>query len=236
MSLFVIMKVLCTSDAFSFPISSQELESRLWSDPYEGTMYSLELDPPPDAADWIEPLLMCQTLEQNETDCNASSLLCAMASFYDNSTECTVTTNCTDCSTECPPGYEFNPVCSESETLCRPCPPVANCIYANTGQCTTDQSTPNCDCVAGFEMVESKCIPCSEGFYKETDGPLPCSEWNATDCSDGFYAVNGTRFSDTTCLPCPTAPDNATLILNGTGCEWTCDSGFNNMLYSDSLE
>ena len=232
MSLFVIMKVLCTHDHLSYPFFNQELmlDSRLWSSP-ESTVFELEIDPAPDAADWIQPLSMCQPIEDDY--CNASSLLCAVASYSDNTTECTLTTNCTNCSTECPPGYEFNPVCSESETLCRQCPPVANCIYTNSGQCLTNTSTPNCDCIAGFEMVDNECAPCPQGFFKDVDGPLPCSEWNVTDCSEGYFAANGTRFSDSVCLPCPDPPDNATLVLNGTGCEWTCDAGYNNTLYAN---
>ena len=137
-------------------------------------------------------------------------------------------TTCTQCTAECPEGREFWAACTAaSDTNCVRCPPVANCIYTETGPCG-NSSAPNC--VAGFELVDGQCEECQPGFYKNQTDPYPCIPWDTTDCPFAHYAINGTRFHNSACLPCPEGPENATFIGNSTSCEWSCDAGFNNTL------
>ena len=137
-------------------------------------------------------------------------------------------TNCTNCTTECPVAHELNGTCTAAnDYFCKPCTPVSNCVHY--GACG-NSSTPNCECVAGFEMVDGECRVCQTGFFKNQTSFLPCQEWDTDMCAEGYYAVNGTRFHNSVCLPCPDIPDNAT--FTGVECEWGCDAGFNNTVES----
>jgi hypothetical protein len=205
MSLLIVLQHLCAYN-----------NTGLWSE--TNNIYSFEMELPPEATEWIQPLIMCR---EDDSDC----LLCATTTFTPNTTECYTPSNCS-CSTECPVGYEFNRTCStdESEPLCNPCPPVANCIYTQAGEQCQDNG---CECIAGFEMVSGECVACSGGYFKDSIGIHPCTEWTQIECTEGFFPINGTRFRNSDCLPCPEIPENSTFAINGTACEWICDAGFN---------
>ena len=135
-------------------------------------------------------------------------------------------TNCTNCTVECPAAYELDGTCTAAEdSYCSPCHPVSNCIYA--GACG-NSSLPNCECVAGFEMVDAECRVCQPGFFKNQTTPFRCEKWDSGVCAEGYYAVNGTRFHNSVCAPCPDIPDNST--FTGAQCGWGCDAGFNNTM------
>jgi hypothetical protein len=137
-----------------------------------------------------------------------------------------VNNSCTNCTTECPPGNELHGVCTAANnSYCAPCTPVANCIFA--GVCG-NSSFPNCECVAGFELVDGECRVCREGFFKNHTNPFPCEEWDLLTCLRGYHPVNGTRFHNSVCVPCPEIPDNST--FTSEECGWGCDAGFNNTI------
>ena len=134
---------------------------------------------------------------------------------------------CINCTTECPPGSELHGVCTAANnSYCSPCPLVPNCIY-NTGACGNSRE-PNCECVAGFELVEGECMVCKPGFFKNHTNLYSCDEWDLLTCPEGYFIVNGTRFQNSKCMPCPEIPDNST--FTGYECGWGCDLGFNNTL------
>jgi hypothetical protein len=103
---------------------------------------------------------------------------------------------------------------------------VANCNFIPGASCG-NSTNPNCICLPGFELTVGRCQQCKQGFFKSTNSTLPCTQWTSTPaCSANYFRSNGTRFSDTVCLPCPNPPANAT--IKGATCEWGCRAGFNN--------
>ena len=53
---------------------------------------------------------------------------------------------------------------------------------------------------------------------------IPWDDINS--CPPSHYAINGTRFNNSACIPCPIGPDNSSSVGNGTVCEWKCDDGY----------
>ncbi len=153
-----------------------------------------------------------------------------------NFTSAAGSTACIQCTQECPAGKEYwGPCTAASDTFCSRCPPVANCIYTQTGPCGNSSNAPNCECVAGFEMVDGLCVECLPGFFKNQTNPYQCVQWDPLiNCPPDSFAINGTRFQDAACiaLPCSAGelPDNSTSANGTEGCEWTCEAGFNNTI------
>ena len=149
-----------------------------------------------------------------------------------NFSSATASTACTQCSTTCPPGKTLQGACTpENDIFCSDCPPVANCVYTQQGSCGNG-SAPNCDCIPGFEMVEGQCEACLPGYFKNQTDPYPCIQWDSSDtCPPTHFAINGTRFTNSACVPCPDVPENASFVVNSSSpCKWICDAGFNNTL------
>ncbi len=150
-----------------------------------------------------------------------TSLQCASGTFSST----TGASACTVCSTACGIGKEVQGACtSTTDTPCVPCAPVANCIFQGIG--CGNSTNPNCVCAPGFEMVAGKCQQCKQGYFKATNSSLPCTQWTSPTCAANHFRSNGTRFSDTVCLPCPDPPGNA--AIKGVECEWGCKAGYNN--------
>ena len=136
---------------------------------------------------------------------------------------------CLQCSATCPPGTEYQGPCTvSSNTDCARCPRIANCIYTESGECfLVNISTSNCQCVSGFELVDGACQVCRDGFFKNQTSYSPCIPWDDIDsCPPAHYAINGTRFNNSTCIPCPLGPGNSSSVGNRTVCEWRCDDGY----------
>ena len=83
----------------------------------------------------------------------------------------------------------------------------------------------SCLCLPGFELLDGQCQQCKAGYFR-ANTTSPCARWNTTSCAPGYYLSNGTRFTDSLCLPCPASPVNAS--VKGVGCQWVCRPGFNN--------
>jgi hypothetical protein len=89
-----------------------------------------------------------------------------------------------------------------------------------------NSTSPNCLCPPGYELTSGVCQQCRNGFFQRANSSLPCSQWNTSlVCTAGYHISNGSRFTDTSCIPCPSTPGNTT--LKGPGCRWACKAGFN---------
>lgn len=141
----------------------------------------------------------------------SGSASCVKCPFGANTSSTCI--QCTGNTSDCLPGFEPRGPCQ----TCQQCAIAPNCVH--TFQCA-------CDCAAGFERIVNECRMCLIGFFKNQTSPYECEKWDANDCNGGHFLTNGTRFQNSACLPCPDAPENAT--LTGMECEWTCDAGFNN--------
>lgn len=175
-------------------------------------------------------------------DSSAKCLLCAQGSYTTSvgRSDCigcssgkynTVagSTSCLACTTACPAGKQIQSACTPtSDAFCMTCTLVANCVYVAGSPCGNN-TNPNCLCSPGFELIAGQCQQCKPGFFRGLNSSsLPCTPWNTSRvCSPGNFLANGTRFSDSACLPgCPTIPSNST--SKGAGCQWGCNAGYNN--------
>ena len=149
-----------------------------------------------------------------------TSLQCATGTFSST----TGASACTVCSTACGIGKEIQGTCASTfDTPCVPCTQVPNCVFQGIG--CGNSTNPNCVCMPGFEMVAGKCQQCKQGHFKAANSSLPCAQWTTPSCAANYFRSNGTRFSDTVCLPCPDPPGNA--AIKGVACEWGCRAGYN---------
>ena len=121
------------------------------------------------------------------------------------------------------------------DSQCNSCKPYENCIYTNnTVQCTRNINAyppgypadiPNCFCTPGFQMDTSskKCVQCPSGKWKGATDNSVCEAWDNQQCSPDRVAVQGTRTTNSACIPFPAlAPDNA--VVNGG--RWECIGGY----------
>jgi hypothetical protein len=155
----------------------------------------------------------------------ADCISCTNGTAYTTGTGSTV---CTACSTACGTGKQIQGPCTPiSDTYCGACTLISNCFYI-PGLLCGNTTNPNCLCLPGFELSGGQCQQCRQGFFRSTNSSLlPCAPWTNRICSLGFYLSNGTRFGDSTCVPCPgLLPGNAT-AKNTSGCAWGCKAGFN---------
>ena len=175
-------------------------------------------------------------------DFSVGCTLCTQGSYTASAalSDCTVcgsgryntaagSTLCLVCTATCPAGKQLEGICTTtSDALCRVCTLVANCIYVAGTPCG-NSTHPNCLCMPGFELVNGLCQQCKRGFFQKNNSLLPCTPWNTTlACPAGSFLTNGTRFTDTACVPlCPAPPENAT-ARGVIGCEWRCKAGYNN--------
>jgi hypothetical protein len=184
--------------------------------------------------------LECAAGEFSAWNASSSCTLCEAGAYspYNGSTACIDCTpgvdfelnnSCVNCTAECGIGFHLQGVCTAvNDSYCAPCPEISNCIY--TTMACGNSSHPNCECVAGFELISGECRVCQVGFFKNHTSQYPCEEWALLACSEGFYPINGTRFHDSICQLCPDIPNNSTAIIIGMECGWGCDAGFNNTL------
>ena len=129
---------------------------------------------------------------------------------------CTVLTNCAL-------GTEYTCV-ANTGSVCVPCAIIYACEYL-TNRCFSG-SDPSCLCAAGFEMVGGKCVGCTTGKYKSTQGNSPCATITTPVCSRGQYLQPGSAYANAACMECPVLPPNA--VQAPTGCDWTCSAGYDN--------
>jgi hypothetical protein len=121
------------------------------------------------------------------------------------------------------PGYYSNAINTY------PCPQGTYSTGSGASVCTgcdTYTAYPSCLCSSGFELSNGQCQQCKPGYFRNNvNSTLPCAQWNSS-CTSGYYLSNGTRFTNSVCLPCPDSPVNAS--VKGMGCQWMCRPGFNN--------
>jgi len=148
-----------------------------------------------------------------------------------NFTNTTGATTCITCSKTCPIGKQIQTQCTPTtNTYCGPCTPIPNCYFVPNTACG-NATNPNCLCPPGYELTGGMCQQCRPGFFQRSNSSLPCSQWNTSlVCATGYYFSNGSRFTDTSCIPCPSTPGNTT--LRGAGCQWACKAGFNATVFN----
>ena len=127
-------------------------------------------------------------------------------------------TTCVPCSQpKCAAGFSPIACTATVDSVCGSCPTIPMCAF--TGNL--------CDCVCpkGYQLLTGACQLCPLGKFKPLNNTAACGPWSTLSCPQWTYAVNGTAFADSVCVPCPAIPSNA---YRTTGCAWACGAGFEN--------
>ena len=167
------------------------------------------------------------------TPINGTATDCTWCTNGTSYTTTTSSSTCTTCSKTCAAGLQIQRQCIPiSDIYCGACAPIVNCVFI-PGTVCGNTTHPNCLCPPGLEMSDGQCQECKSGFFKSTNSTMACTPWtNVRLCPIGqFFVSNGTRFTDTACLRCPTQlPANGS-APSRTGCQWGCMAGYNRTVF-----
>ena len=121
--------------------------------------------------------------------------------------------SCTNCVGSC--GGRLQTPCPTDGTLyvCKDCPPIrANASYNGVDNCASS---------------------CWTGYYELDGGCVPCTKFNAANCSAGSYVKECGVYYDSECLPCVNGskPEYYSEWFAETGgpslsCAWECIQGY----------